>query len=417
MVSVIHKSWALLLGIFLLMIGNGLQGSLLGVRGAIEGFHPSMLSFVISAYFLGYLGGSRLAPKLIRDVGHVRVFAAMASMISAAFILYAALPDLVSWIVLRLVVGFCFACVYIVAESWLNDAADNRTRGKALALYMVVQNLGIVSAQGLLNLGDPGEYTLFVLISVLVSISFAPILLSTGPAPAIEPTARMTLRNLFRASPLGVVGSFLIGAVYAALFGMSAIFGTVRGLSVAEIASFVAAIYIGGICLQWPVGLISDRMDRRALIVVISGICAFACLALILWGGSIYSLYATAFVIGGTVNPLYALLIAHANDYLDPKDMPAASSGLIFIGGVGAIGGPVLVGQMMQFFGSEFYFVYVMACMTGIGVYAAFRMTRRPALSPEETGPVAIITTNAGAVAVEAAQEYASERMPESHRS
>lgn len=416
MTSVIGKSWALLLGIFLLMMGNGLQGSLLGVRGAIEGFDPSMLSFVISAYFLGYLGGSRLAPKLIRDVGHVRVFAAMASMISAAFILYAALPDLLSWMALRLVVGFCFACVYIVAESWLNDAADNRTRGKALALYMVAQNLGIVTAQGLLNLGDPGGYGLFVLISVLVSVSFAPILLSTGHAPAIRPTARMTLRDLFRASPLGVVGAFLIGAVYAALFGMSAIFGTARGLSVAEIASFVAAIYIGGVCLQWPVGLISDRMDRRALIVVISGICALACLAIIRWGDSIYSLYAAAFVIGGTVNPLYALLIAHANDYLEPKDMPAASSGLIFVGGVGSIGGPALVGQMIQFFGPEAYFIYVLACMVGIGVYAGYRMTRRPAPPPEETGPVAVITTHVGTVAVEAAQEYANEKMPENHK-
>lgn len=410
MISVINSSWTLLLGMFLLMIGNGLQGSLLGVRGAIEGFDASLLSVVISAYFLGYLGGSRLAPKLIRDVGHVRVFAAMASMISAAFILYAALPDLASWTALRLVVGFCFACVYIVAESWLNAASNNQTRGKALALYMVVQMLGIVTAQALLNLGDPSGYGLFVLISVLVSISFAPILLSAGAAPEIEAATRMSLRALFEISPLGVVGSFLIGAVYAALFGMSAIFGTVRGLSVAEIASFVAAIYVGGLCLQWPVGLLSDRMDRRLLIVIISGICALACLAVVLWGGSIYSLYAAAFVIGGTVNPLYALLIAHTNDYLEPKDMPAASSGLIFVGGVGAIGGPVLVGQMMQFFGSDFYFVYLLACIGGIGVYAVCRMTRRAALSPEETGPVAIITPAMREVAVEAAQEYAAEQ-------
>ena len=183
MMIVLRSSWALLLGMLLLMIGNGLQGTLLGVRGDIEGFDPALLSYVISAYFIGFLGGSRMAPGLIRRVGHVRVFAAMASMISAAFILYAAAPNLIAWAFLRLLVGFCFSCVYVVAESWLNDASDNEHRGQALSLYVIVQMLGIVTAQGILSLGDPGGYGLFVLISVLVSVSFAPCLLYTSPSP------------------------------------------------------------------------------------------------------------------------------------------------------------------------------------------------------------------------------------------
>lgn len=415
MISVLQSSWALLLGMFLLMIGNGLQGTLLGVRGAMEGFDPALLSYVISAYFVGFLGGSRLAPRMIRSVGHVRVFAAMGSLISAAFVLYAAIPDLIAWGVLRFIVGFCFSSVYIVAESWLNDAADNRTRGKALSLYMVVQMLGIVTAQGMLNVADPGGYALFVLISVLVSVSFMPILLSTAPAPIVEQAPRMTLSRLFHTSPLGFVGAVLVNAIFAALFGMAAVYGTVRGLSLAEISAFVAAIYVGGLVFQWPIGWLSDRMDRRALIIVISGFCAVICIAGIALGDEPVALYLVALGIGGGINPIYALLIAHTNDFLEPKDMPSASAGLMFIGGLGAIGGPVIVGQMMQTLGAWAYFLYVMICMSGISIYGLYRMTRRAAREGAETGAFASISPTAGPVAMEIAQEQAHEPMPEDH--
>lgn len=409
MITVLRSSWALLLGMFLLMMGNGLQGSLLGIRGAIEGFDPALLSYVISAYFVGFLGGSRLAPILIRDVGHVRVFAAMASLISAAFILYAATPNILAWGALRLVVGFCFSCVYVVAESWLNDASDNRTRGKALSLYMVVQMLGIVTAQGVLSFGDPAGYGLFVVISVLVSISFAPILLSASPAPVAQQAQRMTLNRLFHASPLGFVGTVLIGAVYSALFGMSAVYGTERHLTISEIATFVAAIYVGGLICQWPIGHISDRMDRRQLIVIIAGVCALICVVGIAASNSATALYVVAFAIGGTVNPLYALLIAHTNDYVEQKDMPSASSGLVFIGGVGAIGGPIMVGQLMQSLGAWAFFLYIMVCMTAISLYGLYRMTKRSTVDTDSTGRYAAISPAVGAVAMEIAQEHAIE--------
>ncbi|MEM8751442.1 MAG: MFS transporter [Pseudomonadota bacterium] len=410
MIDVLRSSWALLLGMFLLMIGNGLQGSLLGVRGDIEGFDPALLSYVISAYFVGFLGGSKLAPELIRKVGHVRVFAAMGSMISAAFILYPAVPDLIAWGLMRLLVGFCFSCVYVVAESWLNDASSNENRGKALSLYLIVQMMGIVTAQGALNFGDPAGYELFVFISVLVSLSFAPILLSVSPAPVYETAKPMTLGRLFRTSPLGVVGSVLIGAVFSALFGMASVYGTERGFTVAEISAFIAAIYFGGMVLQWPIGWISDRMDRRRLIVIVTAVAAAGCAAGAFWGDEALVLYAIMFLIGGTVNPLYALLIAHTNDYLDHDDMAAASSGLVFVGGVGAIGGPVIVGQMMGALGPWAFFLYIMICMSAISVYGVYRSTRRASTPVEETSSYAAITPAAGPVAVEIAQEYAIEQ-------
>ena len=186
MFAVISSSWALLLGMMLLMVGNGLQGTLLGVRGDIEGFSTFQMSLVMAGYFVGFLGGSRMTPEMIRRVGHVRVFAALASFISAVLILYPALPNTASWFIGRAIIGFCFSGVYVTAESWLNNSASNENRGKALSVYMIVQMIGIVSAQGLLVLADPSGYELFVIASVAVSISFAPILLSISPTPAFD---------------------------------------------------------------------------------------------------------------------------------------------------------------------------------------------------------------------------------------
>ncbi|MFT7391634.1 MAG: MFS family permease, partial [Paracoccaceae bacterium] len=318
MLTIFKNAWTLLLGLMLLMVGNGLQGTLLGVRGGIEGFDSAGMAYVVAAYFLGLLLGSRIVPRLIRRVGHVRVFAAFASIISAAFILYPAFPDLVVWTVMRLIVGFCFSGVYVVVESWLNDVATNETRGQALSLYMIVQMVGLVAAQGVLILADPGGWTLFVVISVLVSLSFTPILLTTISAPVFETTSPMSLRELYRVSPLGVVGIVLLGSVFSGLFGMSAVYGAERGLSVPQISALVASIYIGGLLSQYPVGWLSDRMDRRRLILIMAALGAGA--ALVGWGmgQGLVALYLASLVIGGVANPLYSLLIAHTNDFLEP---------------------------------------------------------------------------------------------------
>ena len=264
-------TWPLFLGMLLLMVGNGLQGTLLGVRGSIEGFTTAEMSVVMSAYFVGFLGGARLAPRLIQRVGHVRVFAALGSFISAGLILYPTVTEPWAWIVLRVVIGFCFCGVYVTAESWLNDRATNQTRGMLLSIYMVVQTAGIVIAQYILVLGDPSGFVLFVVPSVLVSISFAPILLSAAPSPAFSRTKAMGFRQLFRSSPTGCVGMFLSGGVFAAMFGMSAVYGSLQGLTLPQISAFVASFYVGGLVLVFPIGWISDRMDRRKLILIVSG--------------------------------------------------------------------------------------------------------------------------------------------------
>jgi MFS family permease len=415
MFQVINSAWALLLGIGLLMIGNGLQGTLLGVRGQIEGFSTLEMSMVMSAYFVGFLGGSRLAPEMIRRVGHVRVFAALASFISAVMILYPVFTSPWVWILGRVVVGFCFSGVYVSAESWLNNAADNANRGKALSLYMMVQMMGIVSAQGLLLLADPAGYVTFVIASVVISISFGPILLSISPTPAFDTTKPMTLAEITRVSPLGCVGMFLLGGCFAAMFGMSAVYGAAVGLTLTQISIFVATFYIGAVVLQFPLGWVSDRMDRRMLITVVASIGVGGAVLGALLGGDYMLLLGAAFIIGGMVNPLYSLLLAHTNDYLDYEDMAAASGGLIFINGLGAITGPLIMGWLMdpRVAGPYAFFLFMAVLLSILATYSLYRMTQRAAIPVDETGQMAAMMPTVTPIAMEVAQEIAIEAAEE----
>ncbi|MEL7389089.1 MAG: MFS transporter, partial [Pseudomonadota bacterium] len=236
MFSVLSGAWALLLGMMLLQVGNGMQSTLLGIRGGLEGFSTFEMSLVMSGYFIGFLSGSRRAPGMIQRVGHVRVFAALASLISAVILLYPTFTNVYAWAFGRVLIGFCFSGVYVTAESWLNNAATNENRGKALSLYMLVQMMGIVSAQGLMLAADPSGFILFIIPSILVSLSFAPILLTVSKqTPQYDVAKPMSLKELFVVSPLGVVGQFLLGGVFAAQFGMAAVFGAEAGLSIGEI--------------------------------------------------------------------------------------------------------------------------------------------------------------------------------------
>ena len=411
MLQVLSSAWALLLGMGLLMVGNGLQGTLLGVRGEIEGFTTFQMSFVMSAYFIGFLGGSRMAPDLIRRVGHVRVFAALASFISAVMILYPVFTNPVAWFAGRVIIGFCFSGVYVTAESWLNNAADNRNRGKALSLYMIVQMVGVVSAQGLLLVGDPSGYETFVLASVVISISFAPILLSISPTPAFDTAKPMSLRRIMQISPLGCVGMFLLGGVFSAQFGMSAVYGAETGMTLRQISAFVASFYIGALVLQFPLGWLSDRVDRRLLIMTVACIGGVFALAGMVLGGQYQWLLIAAFVTGGMTNPLYSLLIAHTNDYLDHDDMPAAAGGLVFINGLGAITGPLLTGWLMGtgVLGPSGFFLFMAVLLLLLASYAAYRATQRPPIPSDDTGTLTPMYATASHMAAEWAQEVAIE--------
>jgi MFS family permease len=407
MFRVLSGAWALFLGMMLLQVGNGMQGTVLGLRGVIEGFSTLQLSVIMSCYFVGFLFGSRMAPQMIRRVGHVRVFAALGSMISTVMILYPTVTDPWAWSVGRVVIGFCFSGVFVTAESWLNNSASNGTRGKALSLYMIVQMIGLVSAQGLIVLADPAGYVLFVIPCVLVSLSFAPILLSVGPTPSFDTTKPLSLLQILKISPLGCVGMFLTGGVFAAQFGMAAVYGAEAGLSVGQISIFVASFYTAALLAQYPLGWLSDRMDRRVLIAIVALVTGIGGVIGMLLGETFWLLLLAAILIGGSSNPLYALLIAYTNDFLELDDMAAAAGGMLFINGVGAIAGPLMLGWMMSLMGPGGYFFYIAILMFAMVLYAIYRMTQRPAPQASPSDGFAPVTRSASPVAVEFAQEIA----------
>jgi len=405
MIRVLAQSWPLLVGIMLLMVGNGVQGTLLGIRGNAEGFSTFQLSIVTSAYFLGFLFGSRAAPTMIRRVGHVRVFAALGSLISAILVIYPVFPDWVVWTGLRVLAGFCFSGIYITSESWLNNTATNETRGQALSAYMIVQMLGIIASQALLNVPDATGFALFIIPSVLVSLAFMPILLAATPAPTFESTRPLSFYRLFRISPLGCVGMLLTGGVFSAMFGMASVWGAQEGLGMRDISIFVGAIYVGGLLLQYPIGWASDRMDRRVLIMGLSAVAAVAMLTAALLPLPFPMLIAAALLLGGITNPVYALLIAYTNDFLSRDQMASASSGLIFLNGLGAVFGPIITGWMMERAGPGGFFLFIAILYIALTVYALWRMTRRAA--PAGTARVVGLSQSASSLAVEAVLDKA----------
>jgi MFS family permease len=409
MIKVLSGVWALLLGVVLIMLGNGMHFTLIGLRGGIEGFSSTELAIVTSGYFMGFLSGARLTPLMIQRVGHVRVFAALGSFMSAALIALPLLTEPWAWTLLRVLVGFCMSGIYVAAESWLNAASTNETRGKVLSAYMIAQTLGIIGAQGLLTLGDAGTSVLFICASILVSVSFAPILLSAVTVPVVEVARSMPLRDLFQGSPLGTVGIFLLGSVYATQSGMGAVFGTQIGLTATQIALFIAMLFAGALVLQYPIGWLSDRMDRRRLIFGLAVLGAASCVLGWVTGGGLWPLMTAAFFAGGVTTPLYALLLAYTNDSLTASDMPAASGGLVFTFGLGAIAGPLVTGWAMQRLAPQAFWLVLGVTFAAIALYALYRMTQRAISSVEETDSYLNVLPTASPVAVKAAGEWALE--------
>jgi MFS family permease len=399
------SSWALFLGIALIMLGSGLQGSLLGVRASLEGFPTAVTGLVMSAYFVGFLAGSTLVPRLVKRVGHIRVFAALASLASAAVLVHSIYVTPFGWGAIRLVTGFCFAGLYIVAESWLNDRANNETRGQLLSVYMVVMLVGAGSGQFLLNLADPASFELFVLISVLVSLALIPILLTAAPAPEFHTPSSVSLRQLYRISPLGVLGTLGTGMAQGGLVGMGAVFATEVGFTIAEVSIFMAAVMFGGVLFQWPVGRLSDRFDRRHVLTIVTFLAAICAIAATMVAGPFagiaptWAIFALICVFGGMNMPMYSLTIAHANDYLEPSQMVAASGSLVLVGGIGAAFGPVTLAGLMSALGPTGFFWGLGLVHAAIGFFALYRMSRRASRPLEDQGAFVPVPPRASPVA------------------
>lgn len=404
----LRSAWALFLGMALLMLGNGLQGTLLGVRADIEGFATAVTGVVMSGFYAGLFAGAVFAPKLIAQVGHVRVFAAFAAVASAAVLLHAVLLEPVLWAAMRVVSGFAFAALFIVAESWLNSETRNDARGRVLGVYMIVSSGGMAFGQILLNAADPAEFVPFTVVSVLVSLAVVPMLLSTGPTPKLAPVGRPDFRRLYRTSPLGVVGVVTSGVVVGSVLGMGPVFARQAGLATADVASFMFAILVVAMLGQFPLGFLADRFDRRLVIIAASAAAGLTALAAGSAGGGTGLLLVVAAAAVGF--PLYSVSVAHTNDYLDSQAMVAAAGGLTLLNGLGAAVGPFTAGLAMSVVGPagfSWFLGAVLVLLAGFGVYRTFR---REAVPLAEQGPTVFIPRTS-TVATAIAQEAAIEQM------
>jgi len=389
MLHTLLSIWALFAGIGLITMGSGLQGTLIGVRASLEGFSIVATGVVMSCYYAGFFLGSKLAPKLVSRVGHIRAFAAFTSLASAAVLLHAVFISPFIWGVIRVVIGFAFAGLFVVAESWLNDLGTNQIRGRLLSTYMAVQHAGFFFGQFFLGIGDPGGFNLFVLISVLLSLALIPILTTVTPVPHFEIYNPVPLRDLYRISPLGVFGAVGAGMGQGAFWGLGAVYAQRTGFSLVEISMFMASIILGGFVWQWPIGWLSDRFDRRKVLQRVSwagAAMALACVAVSYYFKPFLLLF--TFCLGGLTLPLYSLLLAHTNDHLSRPQMVAASSAMVMVYGFGAFLGPLAAAGVMMLTGPAGFFYSQALFYFAIGGFALYRMGKRAPVPLEDQGPV-----------------------------
>lgn len=390
MQKTLFSSWPLFFGIFMIMIGNGLQGSLLGLRATIEGFDTTTIGIIMSLYFLGFLLSFFWTPKILENVGHVRVFAALTSIASAAVLIPAIFIDPFIWGITRVVTGFCYAGLYVVIESWLNGLAVKGNRGKVLAAYMIVNSVGLLLGQLFLNVGDPGQVELFVLASVLVSLALTPILLTARATPNFTAPEHIAFRTLHSISPLSVAGVFMAGVISGTIMTIGPVYAVHSGMSTAEISIYMASAIFGTVVFMYPIGMISDRLDRRAVILICSTLAGLAFLSSY-WAsyqGLHFIVMTILFLVSwGIGNSIYALSIAHINDRLSPNQFVAASSTMIFVNGIGAIIGPYSTSVVMNHFGNNSFFALMGGSYIVLAIYSVIRMGLREAVPLEEQSP------------------------------
>jgi MFS family permease len=383
---------ALLLGAGAINLGLGLQASLLGLRANLEGFDVVLTGLIMSSFYAGFVGGSLFAPAVVNRVGHIRTFSAFASLASAAALCHAVIVEPITWMIFRAITGVCFAALCLVAESWLNERSTNLNRGALLSTYFVVILGATALGQMLLPVAPIGGYDLFVTVSVIISVALVPVALTSTPTPVEIEHERLGLKRLYTVSPVGFIGCLGAGLTSGALWALGAVFAEKIGLMTEETAIFVATMIIGGLLTQWPLGKLSDYIDRRYVIVTISfgmvGVGLFFIEPSHLEGKWLYALGAIA---GGLALPIYGLSIAHTNDFMETKDFVPASATLLMVYGVGATLGPFLATIFMLVMGPSGLFIYSAIICSAIGIFALYRISQRNPVPEDEAENFAMV--------------------------
>ena len=375
---ILLNTWALFLSFAIISLAHGLQGTLIGVRAVLEGFSFISTGLIIAGYYFGFLGGSITIPSFIERVGHIRVFAALASLASIAILLHSIFLDPIVWFLIRMLTGFCIVGIFIIMESWLNNKSTNATRGKLLSFYFIITFSFVGIGQLLLNLSDPEKMNLFIVVSILLSLALLPILLSVSAAPEFSSPKRIGFKELYMISPLGFIGAFITGLSHGAVFGFGAVYAIAKGFDVFNISLFMLIITIFGALFQWPIGSLSDRFDRRILLIGVTLIASV--LSIFIVATSYLSLILFFIVVAfysGMCLPMYSLVVAHINDFIQPDEIVGVSATVQSIVGIGAIIGPISAALFMNIIGADGFFVFLFFTHLILGLFGIYRMSKR----------------------------------------
>jgi MFS family permease len=357
----------LLIAAGILLGGNGLQGTLIALRGAQEGFSPSAIGFMGTAYFAGFLLGCVAITRIMKSVGHVRSFSALAAIASVGTLLLVLIIDPVMWSIIRFASGFCFAGLFTVIESWLNSGVSNHNRARVLALYRIIDLGSVTGAQFLIPIFGSGGFAIFAIMSIMTTLSLVPVSLGDRSNPQPPEDVRLDLARVWRISPLGSIGCIAVGITNSAFRTLSPIYAEQIGMSVTDVVTFVTVGIIGGAVIQYPLGYLSDRRDRRIVLLSTTTGAMLASLSIVFLAGSNETAnFVYVFVFGCFAMPLYSLSAAHANDRAEKGEFVLVNAALMLFYSVGAIVGPFAAAMVMEFFGPHALFGFSAA------VYAAF---------------------------------------------
>jgi len=398
--KVLKNSWALFLGMGAIMLAYGFQGSLLGVRAVKEEFSLAETGFMMSGYFVGYFIGAITIPKLISRVGHIRIFAAFASIASLVILIHAIFISPFVWFLLRVLTGISMVSIYTVAESWLNDRASNKNRGSVLSIYMVILYGAMGIGMFFLNFSDPTNFEPFIMVSIITSGALIPILFTKRKPPTFKKIETMSIQEVYISSPFGMVSSFLYGTTQSALFTLLAVYAAGMNFSIFQISLVTFLLAISGAISQWPIGKLSDIYDRRKVIIIVSFAAAFFALCAIFSSAQMYLpdglgtskfwFYIFLILFAFCSLPMFSLILAHTNDFIPKEKFVAAGASLQFIFGLGAMGGPFLCSIFMDLIGLNGFFIFLMFFHILIGIYGVYRSRIRPAVENPDSQFIAM---------------------------
>ncbi|MFC6445454.1 MFS transporter [Shinella zoogloeoides] len=379
--STIRPLIPLLVTAGILIGGNGLQGTFIALRASQEGFSTSLIGFVGAGYSIGFAIGCIYVTRVLRAIGHIRTFSAMAAIASASAIAMVLLIDPIFWFTMRLVAGICFASLFATVESWLNASVTNANRARTLSIYRLVDLGSVTAAQYVIpGVGIDG-FEIFAFIAMALSLSLVPISLADRSSPTVPEAIRFDVKKLWNISPLATVGCIVVGLTNAAFRNLGPIYAHDIGLSITAIASFMSAGIVGGVVLQYPLGIYSDRLDRRLVILVATLGSTLAALYLAFFaGGDEWRNLVGIFVFGAFAMPLYSLCSAHANDHAGEGEHALVSAGMLFFWSCGAIIGPLFASVLLQVFGPQALFLYTAVVLVAFMAYTVLRMSARPAV-------------------------------------